>query len=209
MPLIRKPGPPTAPAVRPDVHDVLEGLGSSNPEERWSAARAATGGDGNSVALGNALRREGDPRVREAIFMALARIGTQESVDELVSVLRSDDASLRTGALDALRIIVRASGALLPRLLGDPDADVRLLSCELTRGLPAQEATTLLSALLMVERQSNVCAAAVDVLAEAGNATALPALAECAKRFFDTPFLVFAIKVTMERISAQSPPARG
>jgi HEAT repeat protein len=154
--------------------------------------------------LAAALRKEDDSRVREAIFTALARIGTRESVDELVSVLRSDDASLRTGALDALRIVARAKREFVPGLLRDADPDVRILSCELIRGLAAGEATAMLCELLEVEQEGNVCAAAVDVLAEVGNANALATLAECAKRFADTPFLVFAIKIATDRITAQS-----
>jgi HEAT repeat protein len=208
MPLIRKPAPP-ATASKPDVDGALKGLQSHNPEERWSAARAASDRAGNSAVLATALRREADPRVREAIFTALARIGTKESVDELVSVLRSDDASLRTGALDALRMVTRTRRDFLPELLRDADPDIRILTCELARGLAAEEATELLSGLLEAEQQTNVCAAAIDVLAEVGNSKALPALAGCAKRFAATAFLVFAIKVATDRINAQSTLARG
>ncbi len=204
MPLVRKPIP-SAIAFQPDADAALKGLESNNPEERWAAARAATDSPGIGPVLATALRREDDPRVREALFTALARIGTQESVGELVSLLRSDDASLRTGALDALRILTRATGEVLPGLLGDADPDVRILSCELVRGLSAQEATALLCDLLIAERESNVCAAAVEMLAEVGNAQALPTLAQCARRFADIPFLVFAIKIATDRLNAQSP----
>jgi HEAT repeat protein len=209
MPLIRKPAAPATAASDPAPECILQGLESNNPEERWSAARAATDRAGNSAALATALRKEDDPRVREAIFTALARIGTNESVDELVSALRSDDASLRTGALDALRIVTGTSRDFVPELLRDADPDIRILTCELARGLGAEEATELLSRLLEVEQQSNVCAAAIDVLAEVGNSKALPALTGCARRFADTPFLVFAIKVATDRINAQSTLTRG
>ena len=68
----------------------------------------------------------------------------------------------------------------LPALLADSDADVRLLSCELARGLPDDEANRLLCDLLERETEKNVCAAAVEVLAEIGRPEALPALARCA-----------------------------
>jgi HEAT repeat protein len=208
MPLVRKPLP-SATASEPDADAALKGLESNNPDERWAAARAATDSPGTGPVLATALRREDDPRVREALFTALARIGTQESVGELVSLLRSDDASLRTGALDALRILTRATSEVLPGLLGDPDPDVRILSCELARGLSAQEATALLCDLLLTERENNVCAAAIEVLAEVGNPQALPTLAQCTRRFADIPFLVFAIKIATDRINAQSPLNRG
>ena len=203
MPLIRKPTPHTA-AARPD----LKGLDSHNADDRWAAARAAAEVPGSSAALAAALRKEQDPRVREAIFTALARIGAPEGVAELVRILRCDDAGLRTGALDALRILSRTQHDFLPGLLQDPDADVRILSCELARGLATEEASMLLANLLGTEREINVCAAAVDVLAEVGGDRALPALAECARRFAHTPFLVFAIKVATDRITAQIPRGR-
>ena len=87
----------------------------------------------------------------------------------MLPYLRSDDASLRTGALDALRAMPAAARAAhLPGLLADPDADVRLLSCELVRDLPEAEANRLLADLLERETEANVCAAAIEVLAEIG-----------------------------------------
>jgi hypothetical protein len=187
----------------------LAGLASGNPDERWAAARAAANVDGGAKALAAALQTENDARVREAIFTSLARIGTPESANQLLPLLRSDDAQLRTGALDALRLMPEALRELLPTLLQDRDSDVRLLSCELARTLPGETATALLCGLLAGEQQVNVCAAAVEVLAEVGNASALPMLAECGRRFADAPFLGFAIKIAADRIKSQPSPARG
>jgi hypothetical protein len=58
----------------------------------------------------------------------------------------------------------------------------------------------MLCALLENETEKNVCAAAVEVLAEVGNAEALGSLARCAERFADDPFLVFSIKMAIDRI---------
>jgi HEAT repeat protein len=137
------------------------------------------------------------------MFTSLARIGTSESADLLISFLRSDSAHLRAGALDALRIMIGGMRELLPRLLSDRDADIRILSCELARTLPGPEATTMLCALLSGETEANVCAAAIDVLAEVGGPAALPALAACAQKFRDSPFLGFAIKTATDRINSQ------
>jgi HEAT repeat protein len=208
MPLIRKPAVPAVGSTTAGPSG-LKGLDSGDPQERWSAARAAADIPGTEGALAIALPKEDDSRVREALFTSLGRIGTQESVNALVCLLHSDVASLRTGALDSLRIIARKSAGFLPGLLRDSDADVRLLSCELARDLPSEEATTLLSALLLAEEEVNVCAAAIDVLAEVGNPQALPALSECAKRFAAAPFIGFAIKIATDRINAQPSRPRG
>jgi HEAT repeat protein len=206
MPLVRKPGN-TPPPAAPEARLVLQALASPRSEERWAAARAAADLEGADVALSQALRTEKDARVREAMLTGLARIGTPVAVESLLSMLRSDTASLRTGALDALRM-VRALGVVPSQLLRDVDPDVRILSCELARSLPVTEANRLLCELLAGEQNANVCAAAIDVLAEVGTPEALGTLAECAQRFRDTPFLMFAISAVSDRINAKSASTR-
>lgn len=201
MPLIRKPAQPPG-RLKPSAAEVLTGLGSANPEDRWAAARAAAELPDAPAALAAALPREADPRVREAMFTSLARIGTRDSVARMLPLLRSDDSALRTGALDALCASITSTHELLPQLLNDPDIDVRILSCELARSLPSEEATRILCALLAGEADANVCGAAIEVLAEVGNQSALPTLARCAQRFPQIPFLTFAIKLATDRITA-------
>jgi HEAT repeat protein len=182
--------------------DILQGLASPAEESRWAAARAVSG-DGRFVrSLADALQSESVPRVREALLTSLVRIGSTESVAAVLPLLRSDEASLRVAALDALRIMVRGQDELLPPLLHDTDVDVRILSCDLARALPDGRATALLCDVLRSEPDPNVCAAAVEVLAEVGRDDALPVLAVCAAKFSSTPFLVFAIQVASDRIRA-------
>jgi HEAT repeat protein len=207
MPLVRKPKD-HAPIAKPDASEVLRLLASPSTDERWAAARSAASVDGGIAALAAALPAEQDPRVREAIFTTLARHGTAESAEAVIGLLRSDSANLRTGALDALRIMAGRTPELLPRLLSDGDADVRLLSCELARSLPGDEATRLLCVVLAAEQEINVCASVVEVLAEVGSADALGPLAECARRFGDSPFIQFAIRIAADRIRSQSTSTR-
>jgi len=203
MPLVRKtdkdaPQPQTSAAV------TLSALMQGNPEERWAAARAAATLAGGTQALAAAIRSESDLRVREAMFTSLIRIGTPEAAQAMLPLLRADDANLRTSTLDALRAIPSAAREHLPGLLADGDVDVRILSCEILRGLPAEDATPLLCQLLVSDPEVNVCAAAIDVLAEVGTAEALPALERCAARFPQTPFLGFAARAARDRILSQS-----
>jgi HEAT repeat protein len=207
MPLIRKPAVHAA-AENSDSDDALKSLSSPDAEQRWAAARNAATIIGADVALSVALQAENDARVREAMLTSLARIGSPRAVDSIVALLRSDDATLRTGALDALRIMVVQLPELLPRLLSDPDVDVRILCCELARALASSEATRLMCGVLDNETEANVCAAAVDVLAEVGGAEALPYLRSCDSRFRDSPFLAFAIKVVIDRLSSEPAPSR-
>ncbi len=208
MPLVRKGsgGPAPGVALGDDASDKLR---TGTSDERWAAARALSGRADAVPALAAALATEPDARVREAILTGLARIGTAESASAIVPLIRSDDASLRTGAIDALRVMPQALAAHLDSLLRDPDADVRLLACDLARELPAATATRLLSDLLAREPEANVCAAAVEVLAECGGPEALPALDACAQRFAETPFLVFSLRIAGDRIRAQAPAQDG
>jgi HEAT repeat protein len=209
MPLIRKSADSPQPSSHREAGDVLTALTGGTREERWAAARAAPDLPGGIPALARALASEADPRVREAILTGLARVRTAESVQAVLPHLRSDDASLRTGALDALRAMPEAAAPHLEGLLSDADADVRLLACDLVRSLPDPEAARLLCGLLEKEREANVAAAALDVLAEIASSDALPCLARCAERFRDDPFLGFAIKVVTDRIGADPAGSRG
>jgi len=203
MPLVRKPTAHAQDAT-PEQSGVLKALASASADERWAAARAAASAKLEPATLAAALRKETEARVREALFTSLARIGTTESAHEVLELLRSDNASFRTGALDALRTMVPVVRGLLPTLLSDRDVDIRILSCELARGLPAEEATTLLCEVLVTEQELNVCAAAIEVLTEVGTPAALPVLAACGQRFRDAPFLGFAIQIATDRINSLS-----
>lgn len=159
--------------------------------------------------LAAAIGKETDPRIRATLFTGLARMELAEAAPHLLQLLRSDDAGLRTGALDALRSVGPALAGYLPGFLHDADADVRILSCELVRTVPGEQASQLLCELLAAEPEVNVCAAAVDVLGEVGSASAVPTLAECARRFAAAPFLVFSIHTVIDRIHSQPARPRG
>jgi hypothetical protein len=204
MPLIRKDPPSAPPTQAQPGRDPFVALVRGAPDERWMAARALASVPGGVEALREALVTETDGRVCEAIFTSLARSATPEAAEAIVASLRSDDAARRTAALDALRAMPAVIEPILPKLLADADPDVRLLICEIVRSLPAGVGTKVLSDLLDRESEVNVCASAVDVLAEIGGPEALPALRRCAARFGHEPFLGFAIKIAAERITAQS-----
>jgi HEAT repeat protein len=208
MPLIRKTPGNASPAA-PASPVTVESLTRGSDDERWAAARAAASDPEAVAALAVALGREHNPRVREAMLTSLSRIGTAQSVEALVPLLRSDDSAVRAGALDALRATKAVVRPYVAELVRDADSDVRLLACELVRTLPSEDASALLCALLDAEREPNVCASAIEVLAEVGGADALPVLARCAERFADVPFLAFSIRVTSDRIRSQSTAPRG
>jgi len=203
MPFIRRETIAQADAAAPtDVAHQLAGLTDRDPEVRWAAARKIGGVATAVPALAAALEAEQSTRVREAIMTALMRVGDEASVRALLPCLRAQDAAQRSSAIETLQALPEAVSPFMSALFGDADPDVRILAAELVRNMPADQATRILSALLERELQPNVCAAAVDVLAEVGTREALPALRICAERFRDTAFLPFAIATTIARIAS-------
>ena len=201
MPLVRKTSPEAPERPPGAARDALKALTEGSGEERWMAARSLGDNPGEIEALGRALLAETDGRVREAIFTSLLRVGGAASVEAVLPCLRSDDASVRTGALDTLKEMAAAAAPRLADLLGDREADVRLLACEVVRELPPAQASAMLCELLEDERDANVCGAAVEALAEVGGPEAFAVLSRCAARFAGEPFLLFAIRTAVSRIA--------
>lgn len=204
MPFVRRDlAVPSVAVGEPDdgLASRIAALGDHDAAVRWAAARGL-GADGAAVpALAAALGIERVPRVREAIMTALIRIGGETSVDALLPWLRSQDAGLRAATIEALQALPEATLPFMASLLGNGDSDVRILACELARNMPAADATRVMCGLIDHEPHPNVCAAAVDVLAEVGTRDAVSALRACGERFAGTPFLPFAVSVAIARIT--------
>lgn len=202
MPLIKRPPGQSAATSATPASGASAQLQSSDADLRWKAARAI-GADASAVpAIATALQTESSTQVREALFTSLVTIGTPDAARAAARFVRSEDAAVRSGALDALEAMPEAVAPLLPELLRDADRDVRILSCELVRNLDATTAARLLSPLLESDAETSVCGAAIDVLAEIGSAGAVPALKACKARFPDEAFLGFAIDDAIDRAGA-------
>jgi HEAT repeat protein len=179
----------------------IAALSSPDAQARWNAARALGGFDDAIPALAAALRAEQVLHVREAIMTAIMRVGGEASVAVLLPYIRSQDAGERGAAIEALQALPAAISPFIPLLFNDSDSDVRILATELVRNLPAADATRALCGLLEGEQHPNVCAAAIDVLAEVGTRDALPVLKVCSERFAGMPFVPFAASIAIARIS--------
>jgi len=200
MPLIRRGATPPHPQLD-GPSDPLADLGAPDPDLRRRAARELGARPDSASVLGRALALEGEADVRSAIVGALVRIGGEDAVAALLPHLGSDDAARRGAVLSALQDLPETL-AHLPGLLADPDPDIRVLAAEIARAMPPTAAAELLCAMILREPLPNPCAAAVDVLAEVGSPDCLPALHACEERFAAEPFLRFAIRTTIARLSA-------
>lgn len=206
MPLIRRDrlqsGTNEDASGEPSRGDAVRQLRHADAQVRWNAARALGHEAGATEALREALSNETSAEVREAIFTSLVQICTDASAGVAAAFIRSETAAMRTAALDALAIMPGPTQRLLPGLLADADADVRLLSCELARSLSPDVATRLLGDLLGHERDPNVCGAAVEVLADVGTSAAVAPLLACKARLSHEAFLGFAIDEAVARAGA-------
>lgn len=201
MPLVKKTLADLKPAG--GLQALTARLQSAKPEDRWEAARQLAAFPESLTALAALLEREPDERVREAALTSLAQRNSIESFGIILHYLRVDDAALRTAALDALKLMPEIAGHRLNALLADTDADIRVLACDLARVVPPAISQRSLAAILRTEQKINVCAAAVDLLAEIGTSEILAELAACAQRLPD-PFLRFSIETATSQINARS-----
>jgi len=203
MPLVKKPHTAAAPAAPEDWRALAEKLRTGTPDEAWNAARALADEPQSAAVLSEALAIHTSQPLREAIFTSLARHNSQAAFDVLLHHLRTGDAQHRSGALGTMALMPEMVTQHLDALLHDADPDIRILACDLARHIPA---APTLAAILTTEPLVNVCAAAIDVLADIGTAAEGTALIACGQRFPKEFFLHFSIKTAMERISSRAGP---
>ncbi|MDQ5897466.1 MAG: hypothetical protein QG612_1552 [Pseudomonadota bacterium] len=185
-----------------DVDGLIAQLRGGDTEQRRWAVRDLMAHPQAAAALGTHLIDEREPVVREAIFLALGTMASEESVNALLPLLRSEDAKLRNGAIEVLSGLPRVIGPRISALLLDADPDVRIFTVNLLGDLRHEQVTQWLQQVLLSDREVNVVAAAIEVMAETGEPEHIEALRETRKRFADDPFIGFAVDVAIERIRA-------
>jgi HEAT repeat protein len=171
---------------------LLLDLDDSDPAKRRWAARDLLGHAEVSVPLLARLNSEQDLSVREVILTSLTRIGDQDAVTGLVDCLRSEDAALRNEAIEAMQSLPEAVG---PMMQG-------LLAVNILESLRHPDVEAWLIAVIETDRHVNVCATAVDLLAEVGTSASRTALLGLKARFADEPYIQFAADLSLRRIDA-------
>lgn len=184
------------------VDGLVAQLRGGDAEQRRWAVRDLTSHPQAAAALGAQLLVERDAAVREAIFLALGTMASDEAVSALLPLLRSEDARLRNGAIEVLSGLPKVVGPRISALLLDADVDVRIFTVNLLGELRHEQVTQWLQQVLLADREVNVVAAAIEVMAETGQPEHIDALRETRRRFADDPFIGFAADVAIERIRA-------
>ncbi len=185
-----------------DPDGLLAQLKTGDTEQRRWAARDLAAHPAAAAALGSRLAAEPDPSVREALFTSLSRHANDAAADALLPLLRSEDAELRNGAIEALASMPVIAGVRIDALLADADADVRIFAVNLLGDLRHERVPRWLLGVLEHEVSVNVVCAAIEVLAEVGSTEHLAALGAAARRFGDDPFVAFAADVAIGRIES-------
>jgi HEAT repeat protein len=179
---------------------LLAALSGLDVDGRRHAARALSRDPDAAAALAARLENETEPEVRDALFGSLVEIGGTRIAELVAPLLRSSDAGLRGGAVEALKHLRDFAVPVLDALLGDSDPDVRILAVEVTRAWPGKLAVPRLRQVIEHDPHLNVCGAAVDVATEVGTGELVAALSQLPARFADEPFLLFAVGVACSRI---------
>lgn len=180
--------------------ELTAALEDADPTVRRWAARDLVECPDAASALSSRLAVEHDLSVREVIFTTLVRIGVPSSVDTLIECLRSDDASLRNEAVEAMKQLPDAVVPFMSRLLADPDPDTRILTVNILESLRHPNVEAWLIDVVTEDPHVNVCGTAVDLLAEVGTVNATEAINALKARFPDEPYIQFSANVALNRI---------
>lgn len=201
MPLVKSAAPENRNSPLPHAEAVLHALNALDSELRLRAARAAAQFPECASALCARLALEPDRAVRAALLTALIKLQTPVIARDLSDYLHSEDAALRNEVISALQQMPQSVMHLMPLLLQHPDPDIRIFALNILGGLRDPQARDCILEVIAHDPHMNVCATALDALAEIGTPHMIPALQDLARRF-DNEFIQFAVDVAIRRIGA-------
>lgn len=183
-----------------DCSSLVQQLSDHNPTARRWAAKDLVDCPGVSGALVEQLGREADPSVREMILTVLTRRADEQAVAGLAKCLRSEDASLRNEAIEAMKLLPDEVAPIMGGLLADADPDVRIFAVNVLESLRHEKVEKWLKEVIECDPHVNVCATAVDLLGEVGTPYSREALESLEARFPGEPYIRFAAEIALKRI---------
>jgi HEAT repeat protein len=204
MALVRRTAPPITDPER-DVasrgrEQWVADLASADTSTRRRAAQALSRMPDAVAAICAHLANEQSLSVRSIILTGLIVNKSPAVVLGLLPLLGSEDANLRNGAIEALQRMPDEVAPHMEAMLADPNSDVRIFAVDVLSALPHPMVPEWLRRVVTLDPHVNVCAAALDALAEAGQPDVIPALEELADRFPDVAFIQFAVDAAIRRI---------
>lgn len=187
-----------------DISALVDGLNSIDPATRRQAARELSRQSDTARHLVDRLSDEEDPSVRNALLTGLTVIGDETAARGLVASLRSDDPGTRNGAIEAMKQMPDAVALIMPELLADQDADVRIFAVNILESLRHPNVEAWLIQVITHDSALNVCATAVDLLSEVGTQAAIVPLEMFKARFSHEPYVSFTVDFALNRIQGES-----
>lgn len=189
-------------AKRRDCPGLLKQLQAESASERCWAARDLAVCPKTSAALCERLAVETCPHARQVFLTSLVQHNNEAAVSGLLQLLRSADAALRNGVVQALQQMPELVAPRMEALLADADADVRIFAIKVLESLPHSHTPHWLRGVIERDEHVNVCATAVDLLVEIGDRSVITALKQLPARFPQQPFIEFAVQFAVHRIEA-------
>lgn len=190
---------------RPVADDYLNycmQLNSVDASVRRTAARELAVWPESAGELLAQLADESEPTVRDALLTSLSRIGGEQVVAGVIDYLRSDDAGLRNDVIELLKSQPAAVAQHMERLLIDEDPDVRIFAVNVLESLRHENVLSWLIDVIERDPHVNVCATAVDLLSEVGDARAIEPLKRLRARLGNDPFIEFAVSAALQKVGA-------
>jgi HEAT repeat protein len=181
----------------------LADLASDDTSMRRRAAQALARMPDAVAVICAHLADERSLSVRSIILTGLIVHKSPAVVRGLLPLLGSEDANLRNGAIEALQQMPDEVAPHVEEMLTDPNSDVRIFAVDVLSALPHPMVPEWLRRVVTLDPHVNVCAAALDALAEAGQPDVIPALEKLANRFADVAFIRFAADAAIRRISGR------
>ncbi|NPV27376.1 MAG: HEAT repeat domain-containing protein [Firmicutes bacterium] len=183
-----------------ELAEILEN--AEEPDERLEAVNSLGILDvpGAARVLVQALRREKDPVVKEAMTNALLMLPAEEVIEEVAVLLSSEEASLRSIAFDVL--ICKSdeySARVFETLLQDSDRDTRVMTVHVLGRSKNPLALELLRKTVRLDSDVNVVGAALEYLGEAGDLSDARLVEQCRVRF-NHPYIDYIIERVLTRL---------
>ena len=206
MALVKASGQQILPLREPAVRDLatlLADLAAAEPSVRRAAARDLAVHPEAAMDMCDRLGIEFSPSVRAVLFTTLIHLQSSAVAARLAAFLRSEDAPLRNAAVEALQEMPEAVAPHVQELLADDDSDVRIFAVNILATLCHPRTPEWLAGVVRSDPHINVCAAAVDGLAEVGGPEVLTDIEKLRRRFEGNAFMEFAIDAAMRRIRGQ------
>jgi HEAT repeat protein len=183
-----------------EFEGLIHQLSSNIPyERRWAARDLADYSDASRYLLDH-MDNEKDISVREVIISSLLKIRDEIAINGLIDYLKSDDAHLRNSAIEALKQIPDEVSPHIDKLIHDSDPDVRIFTINILESLRHPNVIKWLVEVIDKDQNINVCATALDLLAEVGTEETIPAIKKLKDRFKDEPYIQFTADIALRRI---------